>query len=211
MGPDVPEPVAGNDNGYDAEHSMVLADSVGIAMLVVLETLEPAERLAFVLHDMFDVPFDEIAPIVGRSTEAARQLASRARRRVQGKTVDPAPDRTRHREIVDAFLTASRGGDINALLALLDPDVVFRADPAAVRLGGLPEVRGAAAVAQRFNGTAQAAHPALVDGALGAVVTPGGRLLLVLGITIANGRITAIDAIADPNRLGRLDLEVLGD
>ena len=139
----MPEPIASREDGIDPEHEALLADSVGLALLVVLETLAPAERLAFVLHDMFAVPFDEIAPIVGRSPTAARQLASRARRRVQGAATVPDADLTRQREVVDAFLAASRGGDFDALLAVLDPDVVLRADRAAVRAGASSEVRGA--------------------------------------------------------------------
>jgi RNA polymerase sigma-70 factor (ECF subfamily) len=209
--PGVPEPMSGDADGMDAEQEMLLADSVGVAMLVVLETLEPAERLAFVLHDMFDVPFDEIAPVVGRSTAAARQLASRARRRVQGKAPPPAADQTRHRKIVDAFLAAARGSDMQALLALLDPDVVFRADAAAVRLGGRrlhgrAEVLGSKAVAEISHGGARAARTALVDGELGFVVAPGGRLLLVVRFTIAEGRIVSIDAVAEPDDLQRLEV-----
>src|SRR5437588_645109 len=177
LGAHVPEPFVSAEDGIDPEHEALLADSVGPALLVVLETLAPAERLAFVLHDMFAVPFDEIAAIVGRSPAAARQLASRARRRVQGAgTEDPPADRARQRAVVDAFLAASRGGDFDALLALLDPDVVLRADQAAVRSGGIAEeVRGAAAVAETFAGRARAAQPALVDGAVGLAWAPGGH------------------------------------
>jgi RNA polymerase sigma-70 factor (ECF subfamily) len=162
-------------DGIDPEHEALLADSVGLALLVVLETLAPAERVAFVLHDMFDLTFDEIAPIVGRSPTAARQLASRARRRVQGAAAEPDADRTRQREVVDAFLAPSRGGDFDALLAVLDPDVVVRADSAAVQAGASREVRGAAAVAETFKGRAGAAQPALVNGAVGLVWAPGGK------------------------------------
>jgi RNA polymerase sigma-70 factor (ECF subfamily) len=207
MGPHVPEPAVGPEDATAQEAQM--ADSVGLALLVVLETLAPAERIAFVLHDMFDLPFDEIAPIVGRSEAAARQLASRARRRVQGADKAHDPEVTSQQHIVDAFLAASRNGDFEALLAVLDPDVVVRADDAAVRLGGARETRGAQAVAGFFMGRAQAARTALVDGAIGAVVAPRGRLLLVLGFTIANGRIVAIDTVADPERLRQLDLAVL--
>ena len=200
--------------GGDPEQEALLADSVGLALLVVLETLTPAERLAFVLHDMFAVPFDEIAPIVDRSPAAARQLASRARRRVQGAgaqyTSLPSPaDLTRQREVVDAFLAAARGGDFAGLLAVLDPDVVFRADAEAVRFGSPPVVRGAAAVANNFSGKARAARPALIDGAIGAVWAPGGKPRVALNMTIANGKIVAITAIADPARLGELDLAML--
>jgi RNA polymerase sigma-70 factor (ECF subfamily) len=210
LGPQVPEPAIGQES---VEHDMLLADSVGAALLVVLETLEPAERLAFVLHDMFAVPFDEIAPIVGRSPAAARQLASRARRRVQGRELPeveiPESDVTRQREIVDAFLAASRGGDFDALLALLDPNVVFRSDPVAVRMGGAAELRGAAAVAETFKGRAQAAKPALVDGAVGIAVIMGGRLRLMLRLTIAENRIATIEAVADPAQLRELNWTVL--
>ena len=205
LGPQVPEPVASPENEQEAE----LADSVGTALLVVLETLNPAERLAFVLHDMFAVPFEEIAPIVGRPPAAARQLASRARRRVQGAPSAPDADVTRQRKVVDAFLAASRGGDFEALLALLDPDVVFRADAIAVRMGGLPEIRGAAAVAETFKGRAQAAKPALIDGAVGIAVILGGQLRIALYLTITDNRIVGIEAVADPERLSRFDLTVL--
>ena len=197
MGPHVPEPVAGDEHERDAE----MANSVGAALLVVLETLAPAERLAFVLHDMFAVPFEEIAPIVGRTPAAARQLASRARRRVQG-TPPPDADFSRQKKIVDAFLAASRGGDFEGLLAVLDPEVVFRADQAAQRLGSLAEIRGAAAVAETFKGRAQAARPALVDGALALAVILGGQLRIVLRLTISGERISAVDAVADAERIG---------
>ena len=174
LGPHVPEPVADDAHGRDAE----MADSVGAALLVVLETLAPAERLAFVLHDMFAVPFEEIAPIVGRTPAAARQLASRARRRVQGAP-PPEEDVSRQRKIVEAFLAASRNSDFEGLLAVLDPDVQFRADQAAQRLGSLAEIRGAAAVAETFKGRAQAAKSALVDGELGVAVILGGQLRIV--------------------------------
>jgi RNA polymerase sigma-70 factor (ECF subfamily) len=205
LGPHVPEPIASPENEQDAE----LADSVGTALLVVLETLTPAERLAFVLHDMFAVPFEEVAPIVGRTPAAARQLASRARRRVQGAPAAPDADVTRQRKVVDAFLAASRGGDFEALLAVLDPDVIFRADPVAVRMGGLPEIRGAAAVADTFKGRAQAAKPALIDGAVGIAVIFGGRLRIALNLTITGDRIVGIEAVADPDRLRQFDLTLL--
>jgi RNA polymerase sigma-70 factor, ECF subfamily len=203
-----PEPVASREHG-DPEHEALLADSVGLALLVVLDRLTPAERVAFVLHDMFDLPFEEIAPIVGRAPAAARQLASRARRRVQGAPAAPDDDPARQREVVDAFLAASRGGDMGALLAMLDPNVVFRADRTAARMGGTPEIRGAAGVAATFKGRAQAARPALVDGAVGVAVMLQGQLRIVLGLTIAEGKIVAIDAIADPEHLGRLDVAIL--
>ena len=187
-----------------------MANSVGLALLVVLEALAPAERIAFVLHDMFDLPFEEIAPIVGRSEDAARQLASRARRRVQGADKHPDIDISSQRTIVDAFLTASRNGDFEGLLAVLDPDVVVLADDAAIRLGGSRELRGAQAVAKAYMGRAQTARSALVNGVVGAVVAPRGRLLLVLNITIANGRIVEINTVADPAKLRDVDLSVLG-
>ena len=207
----VPEPIVSREAGIDPEHEALLADSVGLALLVVLETLAPPERVAFVLHDMFDLPFEEIAPVVGRSPAAARQLASRARRRVQGAATVPDADLTRRREIVDAFLAASRGGDFEALLSMLDPDVVLRADPAAERAGASREVRGAAAVADTFSGRARFARPALVNGAVGAVWAPGGRPRVVFGFTITGGKIVAIDLIADPERLPQLDLAILSD
>src|SRR5207247_2122857 len=187
LGAQAPEMIVSREEGVDPEREALLADSVGLALLVVLETLTPAERVAFVLHDMFDLPFDEIAPVVGRSPAAARQLASRARRRVRGAATAPDADLTRRREIVDAFLAASRGGDFDALLALLDPDVVLRADPAAVRAGATREVRGAAAVADTFSGRARFAQPALVNGAVGAVWAPGGQPRVVFGFTITHG------------------------
>ena len=199
------------DDETDPEREALLADSVGLALLVVLETLPPAERVAFVLHDLFDLPFDEIAPIVGRSPTAARQLASRARRRMRGAATVPDADLTRSREVVDAFLAASRGGDFDALLAVLDPDVVVRADRAAVSVGASREVRGAPAVAKQFSGRARGAQPALVNGAVGAVWAPGGRPRVVFGFTIMGGKIVAIDLVADPERLRQLDLELLGD
>jgi RNA polymerase sigma factor (sigma-70 family) len=195
--------------GIDPEHEVVMADSVGVALLVLLETLTPAERLAFVLHDLFAVPFDEIAVIVDRSPAAVRQLASRARRRVQGADAAPDMDRVRHREIVDAFLAASRGGDFDALLALLDPDVVLRADAAAVDMGATAEVLGSAAVAGTFSGRATVAQTALVDGAVGAVWSVGGKPRVVFGFTIVDGRIVGIALVADPARLRGLELEVL--
>src|SRR5882757_6057959 len=204
MGPHVPEPTTSDEHERNAE----MADSVGAALLVVLETLAPAERLAFVLHDMFAVPFEEIAPIVDRTPAAARQLASRARRRVQGAP-PPDTDTGRQRKIVEAFLAASREGDFEGLLAVLDPDVVFRADQAAQRLGSLAEIRGAAAVAETFKGRAQAAKPALVDGALGLAVVLGGQLLVVLRVTVSGDRVSAVDAVADSEAIGAFDVDVL--
>jgi RNA polymerase sigma factor (sigma-70 family) len=196
--------------GDDPEHEALLADAVGPALLVVLDTLAPAERLAFVLHDLFAVPFEEIAPIVGRTPTATRQLASRARRRVQGADAASA-DRDRKRAVVEAFLAASREGDFGALLALLDPEVVLRADSAAVLAGAAPEIRGASAVADTFKGRARVARPALVDGIAGAVWAPGGRPRVVFAFTFAGERIAAIDLLADPERLGQLDLVILDD
>jgi len=186
--------------GNDPEHEVLLADSVGLAMLVVLETLAPAERVAFVLHDLFGLPFDEIAPIVGRTPSAARQLASRGRRRVRG--ADAATGGlTLHREIVDAFLAASRGGDFEGLLAMLDPDVVVRADEEAVKLGAEREVRGAAAAARTFAGRARAAQPALVNGVPGLLWSHGSSPRVAFAFTIRGGTVTAIELIADPARL----------
>jgi RNA polymerase sigma-70 factor, ECF subfamily len=211
FGAEVPEPAATGEGGADPEQEALLADSVGLALLVVLQTLAPAERVAFVLHDLFAVPFEEIAPVVGRSPTAARQLASRARRRVQGAPTLPEADLARQREVVEAFMAASRGGDFEALLAVLDPDVVLRADRAVVPAGMPTEARGAAAVAKRaMVGRVRFAQPALVNGAVGIVVAPRGRQLLVLAFRIAGGRIVEIDVVADPERLRQLDLAVLG-
>lgn len=205
LGAHLTDPIA------NPEHEAMLADSVGLALLVVLETLAPAERLAFVLHDMFAMPFDEIAPIVKRSPAAARQLASRARRRVQGASAAPDADHTRRRKVVDAFLAAARGGDFDALLALLDPDVVLRADPAAVRMGSAAEVLGAADVAATFSGRARTAQPALVNGAAGAVWAPGGRPRVVFVFTIEGEKIVQIEMLADPAHLGQIELAILSD
>src|SRR5215204_3663431 len=209
FGARVPDPIVGRADGHAPEHEALLADSVGLALLVVLETLSPAERLAFVLHDTFGVPFGEIAPIVGRSPAAARQLASRARRRVRGAAPSPDGDLGRQREVVDAFLAAARAGDFDALVATLDPDVVLRVDR------GTPasrELRGVAAVAEQartFARFAASARPALVNGAAGVVVAPRGRPLTVAGFTVARGRIVEIDVLADPARLRALDLTIL--
>jgi RNA polymerase sigma factor (sigma-70 family) len=211
LGVHLPEPIVSSEDDADPEHQALLGDSVGLALLVVLETLAPAERVAFVLHDMFAVPFEEIAPIVGRSPASTRQLASRARRRVQGTATAPDADLARRREVVDAFLAASRGGDFDALLAVLDPDVVLRADRSAVRMGASRKVRGAAAVADTFAGRARAAQPALVDGAVGLVWASGGQPRVVFGFTIARGKIVEIELVADPERLGQLDVAVLDD
>ncbi len=205
----VPDPIVSREDGMDPEHEALLADSVGLALLVVLNTLNPAERLAFVLHDLFAVPFDEIAPIVGRSPTATRQLASRARRRVQGAAMDSDVDLTPQREVVDAFLAASRGGNFDALLAVLDPDVVLRADYAAMYMGTSEEVRGAQDVAGQFSGRARAAQLALVNGAIGLVWASGGQPRVVFDFTIRGGKIIAIYMLADPERLHKLDLTFL--
>ena len=209
LGPHLPEPILSHGDGDDPEHEALLADSVGLALLVVLETLPPAERLAFVLHDMFAVPFDVIALIVGRSPIAARQLASRARRRVQGVAV-PDADLSRQREVADAFLAASRDGDFQALLEVLDPDVVLRADIGAVRAGAPRVIHGARPVAEQalaFARLASFARPVLVNGAPGIVASlPDGRPLSVMGFTVARGKIVEIDVLADPARLRQLDL-----
>jgi RNA polymerase sigma factor (sigma-70 family) len=212
VGVHVPEPIISPQDRVDPEHQALLAEGVGLALLVVLDTLTPAERLAFVLHDTFAVPFDQIAAIVGRSPAAARQLASRARRRVQGAVRVPDADLPRQRAVVDAFLAAARGGDFDALLAVLHPDVVVRADGGALAAGASGEVRGGPAVAEQaltFARLARFARPALVNGAAGLVVAPHGRLFSVMGFTIAGGRIVEIDILADPGRLRRLDVPVL--
>jgi RNA polymerase sigma-70 factor, ECF subfamily len=203
------QPVA-PPNGTDPEHEAVLADSVGLALLVVLDTLTPAERLAFVLHDMFAVPFEEIAPIVERSPVATRQLASRARRRVQeAGPGDPPGEISRRREVVAAFLAASREGDFDALLTMLDPDIVLRADSAAAQMGADAEAIGPRAVAGIFSGRAKALRPALIDGAPGAVWTYRGETRVVFAFTFADGTITAIEQIADPERIARLEVTPL--
>jgi RNA polymerase sigma-70 factor (ECF subfamily) len=209
-----PELDPGVDERGDPEHEAVLADSVGLALLVVLDTLGPAERLAFVLHDMFAVPFEEIASILGRSPAAAKQLASRARRRVQGAASDDQieTDVTRQRAVVEAFLAASRGGNFDALLALLDPNVVMRADSTVVsrpRSNMQPEVRGAAPVAGAFAGRAQGTQTAIIDGFVGAVWAMQGRPLAAFEFRIAHGKIVGIEVVGDPERLGNMQLEVV--
>jgi len=209
---DAREPAAGAADADDPEQEALLADSVGLAMLVVLDTLGPAERLAFVLHDMFAVPFDDIASILERSPEATRQLASRGRRRVQGRPAVPEDELGRRRDVVDAYLAAARDGDFDALVAVLDPDVVLRADRSILAPGQAREQRGAAAVArQALARRAQFAEPALIDGSPGLVLAPFGRLRLALRFTVAHGRIAEIDVVGDPERLQALDLAVLGD
>ena len=208
----MPEPIVDRADGTDPEHEALLADSVGLALLVVLETLNPAERLAFVLHDMFAVPFDEIAPIVDRSPEAARQLASRARRRVQGEKAIPDADLNTQREVVDAFVAAARDGDFEALLEVLDPDVVLRADRGAVAIGSARVVRGAAKVARQASAFSRLdidVRPALVNGAVGTVTLRDGRPFAIAGFTIRNRRIVEMDVLADPERLSEIDLTIL--
>ena len=193
----------------------MLADSVGLALQVVLDTLSPAERLAFVLHDIFGVSFDEIAPIIDKTPAAARQLASRARRRVQGQAPPPDPDLDRQREVVEAFLAASREGNFDALLAVLDPDVVLRADSGALPPPATQEVRGAEPVAHlaaAFSEVARYSRPALVNGTPGLLTTtPRGEPYSVMGFTITEGRIIQIDILADAERLAKLDLLLLDD
>ncbi|MBA3905674.1 MAG: RNA polymerase subunit sigma-70 [Pseudonocardiales bacterium] len=201
----LPDPVIVADDGGDPEHEAILADSVGLALLVVLETLAPAERLAFVLHDLFGVPFDEVGRLVGRSSDAAKMMASRARRRVRGETPTPDADPARQRAVVDAFLAASRGGDFDALVALLDPDVLLRADTGR---GRVLAVRGAATVAgralmfARFN--TAAVERVLVNGTAGLLSRDNGRPTGLLAVTVVNGLIVEIDVLADPERLARL-------
>lgn len=203
----LPETV--DEDVVDPEYEAVLTDSVGLALLVVLDKLKPSERVAFVLHDLFDLSFDEIGPIVGRSPAAARQLASRARRRVRGAADLPDDDLARRREMVDAFLAASREGDFAALLRLLDPDVVLSADDHAVQIGASSFLRGAAAVAGTFAGRARAAQRALVNGAPGLIWASGGKPRIVFDFTFKGGKIVKIEMIADPSRLDQLDLTIL--
>jgi RNA polymerase sigma-70 factor, ECF subfamily len=211
----LPDPIVSRTGELDPEHEVLMADSVGLALQVVLDTLPPAERLAFVLHDMFDMPFDEIGPMVGRSATAARQLASRARRRVHGASVPaPDPDLARQRQIVDAFFAAAHRGDFDALLAVLDPDVVLRADGGEKHPALSFVRRGAADVARTTITSAQPAAvkiPALVNGAAGVVVMTNGRPLVVMGFTVARGKIVEIDCLLDPDRLARLDLDLRDD
>jgi RNA polymerase sigma-70 factor, ECF subfamily len=194
----------------DPEEELLLADAVGTALVIVLDRLSPSERVAFVLHDIFAVPFDEIGTIVSRSPEAARQLASRARRRLQGAPANSAIEMTRQREVIDAFRAAARNGDFGALLAVLDPEVIFRADDAALRLGAPREAYGAEAVARAALGRARGAEPGVVDGAAGLIWAPGGVPRVAFAFAIAHGRIAAINMIAEPEQLASLELE-LGD
>ena len=203
LGPDVPEPAA----APDPDHEALLAESIGLALMIVLDTLSPAERIAFVLHDMFGVPFEEIAPIVWRNAPAARQPASRARRRVRGEEPGPEADRLRHARLVDAFLAAARHGEFDRLLALLDPDVVLSADRTVAEMGAAQEIHGAAEVAG-FARRARGATRALLDGAAAAVWMVDGQPRVVYSFTVSGEKITAIDLIADPARLRRVDLVI---
>jgi len=206
----MPDPIITREGALDPEHETLLADSVGLAMLVVLETLSPAERLAFVLHDMFAVPFEEVAEIVGRSPEATRQLASRARRRVQGGSTTPDADLREQRKVVDAFFAAARDGDFDRLVAILDPDVVHRIDGGTVRPTRV--VRGAAEVAGgalTFAHLSDHVRPVLVNGVAGVLVAPDGRPFSVMAFTVVGGRVVAIDSLSDPERLASLDLTAL--
>jgi RNA polymerase sigma factor (sigma-70 family) len=213
MGVHVPDPVVSRADGTSPEDEALLADSVGLALQVVLETLAPAERLAFVLHDMFDLPFDEIAPMVGRSSATARQLASRARRRVRGADArTPDPDLARQRKVVDAFFAAAHHGDLDALVAVLDPDVVLRSDGGTAHPEASGVLHGAAAVADRALMVAQPSalkRPALVNGAAGVVITLGDQPVAVMGFTVSRDKIAEIDVIIDPERLLRLGLPAL--
>jgi RNA polymerase sigma factor (sigma-70 family) len=205
----LPDPIVDPADGTSPEHEALLADSVGLALLIVLDTLSPAERLALVLHDMFAVPFDEIAPIVDRSPEAARQLASRARQRLQGERTAPDPDLARQREVVEAFLAATREGDFEALMAVLDPDVVVRAD---LGRGVTRELRGARAFASQAQAVSRlglVVQTALINGAIGIVTTRDGLPFSVAGVTVREGKIVEIDFLADPQRLATLDLAIL--
>jgi RNA polymerase sigma-70 factor, ECF subfamily len=206
----LPEPVVSLDDSHDPEQQTVLADSVGLALLVVLESLQPAERLAFVLHDMFAVPFDEIAPIIDKSPAATRQLASRARRRVQGAPTTPDPDLAAQRRVVDAFLAAARDGDFDALISVLDPDVTFRVDTGAEPRRARPLLAGAHEVAPEVVAQgprfAASCHPALVNGAVGIIVRPGSTIIGVAALTVIDDRITEIDLILDPRKLASLQV-----
>jgi RNA polymerase sigma factor (sigma-70 family) len=214
LGPRVPDPVVDRADGVDPEHQALLADSVGLALLVVLETLTPPERLAFVLHDSFGVPFEEIAPLIDRSPQAARQLASRARRRVRAQPTTPDADVSAQREVVNAFLAAAREGDFDALVATLDPDVVLHADGGTARAAISAQVRGALEVARRafiWSHADLTAHPVLVNGAVGAVAARNGVVYTIVSVIVRNGKIAEMDFLADPERLARLDLTMLAD
>jgi RNA polymerase sigma-70 factor (ECF subfamily) len=211
VGVHVPDALISREDEVDPEYEAVLADSVGLALQVVLDTLAPAERLAFVMHDMFDVPFDNIAAMVGRTPDAARQLASRARRRVQGAAPTPDTDLAQQRKVVDAFLAAARGGDFEALVAVLDPDVVLRSDGGVTRPNLSRLVRGAEAVARSAQAAAlptAVLRPVLVNGAAGVVVLVNGRLFSVMAFTVSNGKVVEIDAITDPERLSQVKIDL---
>src|SRR6476620_1408804 len=208
----VPDPIVSRADGVDPEHEALLADSVGLAMLVVLETLTPPERLAFVLHDMFGVPFEEIATLLDRSPQAARQLASRARRRVRPQPTTPDVDVRGQRQVVNAFLAAARDGDFDALVATLDPDIVLRADGGAALASASAEVHGALNVARRammWSRVDLTMHPALVNGAAGMVITRNGVVFSIASVIVRNGKIAELDFLADPERLARLDVTIL--
>jgi RNA polymerase sigma-70 factor, ECF subfamily len=212
LSPRLPDPIIDRADGVDPEHAALLADSVGLALLVVLETLTPPERLAFVLHDMFAVPFEEIAPLIDRSPQAARQLASRARRRVRAQPTTPDADLSAQREVVNAFLAAAREGNFDALVATLDPDVVLHSDGGSARAAASSQVRGALEVARRAAMWSHAdlvMHPALVNGAVGAVATRGGVVFSVASVIVRNGKIAEMAFLADPERLARIDLTML--
>ena len=205
----VPDPLVASTDALDPEQQAVLADSVGLALQIVLDTLAPAERLAFVLHDMFEVPFEQIATMVDRSPEAARQLASRARRRVQGVARVPDADLQKQRAVVDAFFNAARGGNFDGLVALLHPDAVLRSDGGAALAAATRVVRGAEAIARSAMMFARASaivRPALVNGAAGVIISENGRPVTIMGFTVSDGRIVEIDAVSDPDRLGQLDV-----
>ena len=208
-----PDALQGSAAEADPEREAQLADSVGLALLIVLDTLTPAERLAFVLHDVFAMPFDEIAPIVGRSSPATRQLVSRARKRVRGVAAVPRAELDRQQEVVRAFLAAARAGDFDALLTVLDPDVVLRSDAVLTASGNPLLVSGAARVARMYQrpGGAQGIQPALVNGVVGLIVAPRGRLMLVINLTFSNGKIIGIEAVAAPERLRQTELGVLDE
>ncbi|HZC73182.1 MAG TPA: RNA polymerase sigma factor SigJ [Jatrophihabitans sp.] len=212
IGTSLPDPIVDPANGVDPQHEALLTDSVGLALLVVLGTLTPAERLAFVLHDMFGVPFEEIAPLVDRSPQAARQLASRARRRVRAQPTTPDVDVDAQRKIINAFLAAAREGNFDALVATLDPDIVLRADGGVAMANISTEVHGAQAVARQAAMWARAdltMHPALVNGAAGAVVMRNGAVFAIAAVTVRNGKIAEMDFLNDPDRLAGLDLSMI--
>jgi RNA polymerase sigma factor (sigma-70 family) len=214
LSPRLPDPIIDLSDGVDPEHEALLADSVGLALLVVLETLTPPERLAFVLHDMFGVSFEEIAPLVDRSPQAARQLASRARRRVRVRPTAPDVDVTAQREVLSAFMAAAREGNFDRLVATLDPDVVLRADGGTAFAAASIEVHGALEVARRAVVWAQvdlAMHPALVNGAVGMVATRNGVVFSIASVIVRDGKIAEMDFLADPDRLARLNLSILGN